>query len=188
MAKKGKKKKHHQWPVSTPHKSRAGSAAREDSPAAEGLAASILQSGPQNAVDILSRIMRECYVLRQEPEFRNLYFDFNQAAEVSARVMAKYDEPMKKMAEASPDERQQFYDQVRIEIIGELATPAFRQDVLERLGRCSARLMKGKNRQRLEIALFLQPLLEMKAIPWGLCGLITTMYHATMDEARRRHR
>ncbi len=61
---------------------------------------------------------------------------------------------------------------MRIEIVAELATPAFRNVVDQRLQTLMDRLMTGKDTKKLEMVMMLIPALRMKSIPWGLCGLI----------------
>jgi len=131
--------------------------------------------------------MRGCYILREEPEFRDLYFDPDKTVEVTVRVMQKHEERAAEVAQASRDEQQMFYDDVRIEIIDQLATPQFRRDFLRRLGECQERL-KGTNKvKKLEMALFLDPILRQKEVPWGLCGLVTTIYEETKEKALREY-
>lgn len=132
--------------------------------------------------------MRDSYKLREEPEFRDLYFDVDRAAEVSVKVMKKYEKRTAEMVKASLDERQMLYDDMRIEIIDELATPEFRRDFLRRLDRCADRLKSTREVEKMEMALFLPPILQLlKEIPWGLCGLVTTIYEETTEKAFREY-
>lgn len=141
--------------------------------------------GNEQLYDYLVHILRDSHTLRQEPEFRDLYFDLEQTAEVNARVMAKHEKKLREMANKSKDERQEYYDEVRIEAIEELATPEFRQEVLHRLQNLSKRLASGRDAQKKEIALMLQPVLQMQQIPWGICGLITSIYEASTERVQK---
>jgi hypothetical protein len=183
MSKKSKQRKHlkPRRPRTTPW-TPLGS---QVSPAAQALGEKIARSGPNYVKDNFIRLMQGCYILRDEPEFRDLYFDVEKAAEASMRIGEKFEERFHQVAKASRDEQAQVYDAMRIEIIDELATPQFRQDVLRRVHLCTERLKSTDDTEKLEMALFLGAILEAKEIPWGLCGLITSIYEATAKEAQR---
>ena len=127
--------------------------------------------------------MRQCYVLRKEPELRDLAFDVEETVEVSLRVREKYENQILQLRHANKSEQIQMRDEVRAEIIDELATPDFRKGVLRRLERAIDRLMKTPAADKLELALVLKILLENKQVPWGLCGIMTDLYCATIDRA-----
>ncbi len=132
------------------------------------------------------RIMQGSHILRNEPELGDLHFDLDKTDAVRSRVMQKYEKKLPVVLEKSEDERHEFYDEVRIEIIEELATPAFRQDALKRLEQLAERLASGKEADRFEMALVLQLMLRQKEIPWGLCGLITAIYKDSAERADRQ--
>ena len=181
MAKKKKRKRRKRG------KAQAGGERRKVSASARALATRIARAGPDYIKENFVRIMRDSYKLREEPEFRDLYFDVDRAAEVSVKVMKKYEKRAAEMEKAGPDERQMFYDDMRIEIIDELATPEFRRDFLRRLDRCADRLKSTREVEKMEMALFLPPILQLKEIPWGLCGLVTTIYEETKEKAFREY-
>jgi hypothetical protein len=76
---------------------------------------------------------------------------------------------------------------MRIEVIADLATPAFRKEVDERLQALLDRLLMTNDHEKLEIVMLLKPLLGMKSIPWGLCGLILAIYNRTMQRAMQEY-
>ena len=76
---------------------------------------------------------------------------------------------------------------MRIEVVAELATPAFRKDVDERLQALLDRLMTTEDLTKLEMVMLLKSLLGMKSIPWGLCGLILAVYNRTMQCAMQEY-
>ncbi len=160
--------------------------AQADAPAQRAVQERIRRGGKQYLEDNLIHVLRDSYQLHRESEFRDLYFDLRQTDTVSSRVMRKYEQQLQDVLKKSKDERQQFYDEVRIEIIEELAKPAFRKDVLDRLERLAQRLAGGKDVNKYEIAMLLQPLLQEKEIPWGLCGLVTSIYEASREKAERQ--
>jgi hypothetical protein len=76
---------------------------------------------------------------------------------------------------------------MRIEIVAELATLAFRKEVEQRLQTLMDRLMTGKDTKKLEMVMMLVPTLKMKSIPWGVCGLILEIYNRTMRQAMQEY-
>jgi hypothetical protein len=155
------------------------------SPAVDALVKNIMRSGPHYIEENFVRIMQQCYILREEPEFRDLAFDVEDTVEVSLRVQKKYENELLQVMQASEDEQFQLHDEIRAEIIDELATPDFRRDVLRRLDRTLDRLKKFPAADKLELALVLSTLLETKQVPWGLCGLMTAIYSATIERAEQ---
>lgn len=73
-----------------------------------------------------------------------------------------------------------------VQIIDELATPAFRKDVEKRLQSLLDRLMKTQDLDKFELVTLLQPLLSNKRMPWGICGLIIEIYNRTIQQTMRR--
>ena len=105
-----------------------------------------------------------------------------KAADVSQRWTKKYE---KRLAEAKikgSDEYHEVYDEMRIEVVAELATPAFHKEVDERLQILLDRLMSSDDLEKLETVLLLKPLLGMKSVPWGICGLILAIYNRTLQQ------
>jgi len=83
----------------------------------------------------LIHIMTDSVKLAEEPEFIVLNLDGEKAVETSQRWLKKYENawpPPKKGA----DEFHQVSDEMRIEIVAALATPAFRKDVDKRCKGC----------------------------------------------------
>jgi len=76
---------------------------------------------------------------------------------------------------------------MRIEIVEELAAASFRKEVARRLQALMDRLMKGKDIKSWKMVMMLIPALEMKGIPWGLCGLILEIYNRTMQRFIREN-
>ncbi len=128
------------------------------------------------------RIMIGSARLADEPEFADLFLNRDQAVKVTERWYTKYEKRLKEAERKGKDEYQQVFDDMRIEIIDELATPAFRNDVKKRLQAMNDRLMVTSDDKKIEMVMILQPLLDMKDIPWGLCGLIITIYSRTMEK------
>jgi hypothetical protein len=156
------------------------------SPAQQALNERILRGGAHYLQDNFIRIMQGSHRLRNEPEFRDLFFDLERTDAIRSRVMEKHEKQLPQVLKKSKDEQQVFYDEVRIEIIDELAAPGFRDEVLRRLGNLTQRLASGKEVDKFEMALILQSVLEQKEIPWGLCGLITAIYEASAAQAEKQ--
>jgi hypothetical protein len=97
--------------------------------------------------------------------------------------LKKYKKRLAAAEKKSPDAYHEVYNKMRIEVVAELATPAFRKDVDERLQALLDRLMATEDLEKLEMVLLLKPLLGVKSVPWGLCGLIVGIYNRTMQKA-----
>jgi len=135
----------------------------------------------------LIRIMIDSAKLAEDVEFRDLYLDGEKAAQVTERWLKKYDKRLDAAKKKSPDEYHKVADEMRIEIVAELATPAFRKAVDQRLQTLMDRLMAGRDTKKLETVMMLTPALRMKSIPWGLCGLILEIYNRTMQQALQEY-
>ena len=135
----------------------------------------------------LIRIMIDSAKLAEEAEFKDLYLDGEKAAQVTERWLKKYDKRLEAAEKKGPDEYHQVADEMRIEIVAELAKPAFRKEVDQRLQTLMDRLMTGRDTKKLEMVMMLIPALRMKSIPWGLCGLILEIYNRTMQRAMREY-
>jgi hypothetical protein len=135
----------------------------------------------------LIRIMIDSAKLVEEIEFKDLYLDSEKAAQVTERWLKKYSKRLDSAQKKSPDEYREIADEMRIEIIAELATPAFRKAVDQRLQTLMDRLMTGRDTKKLEMVMMLTPALRMKSIPWGLCGLILGIYNRTMQQAMQEY-
>lgn len=125
--------------------------------------------------------------LAEEIEFRDLYLDGEKAAQVTERWLKKYDKRLEAARKKGPDKYHKAADEMKIDVIAELAAPAFRKEVDQRLQTLMDRLMTGRDTTKLETVMMLTPALRMKSIPWGLCGLILEIYNRTMQRAMQEH-
>jgi len=150
------------------------------SPAAQAIAQRMAK---QNLI----RIMIDSAKLAEEIEFKDLYLDGDKAVQVTERWLKKYDKRLEAAKKKSPDEYHEVADEMRIEIIAELATPAFRKAVDQRIQTLMDRLTTGRDTKKLEIVMMLTPALRMKSIPWGLCGLILEIYNRTMQQTMQEY-
>lgn len=142
----------------------------------------IASGGAEYLMQNLIRIMTDSVKLAEEPEFIDLNLDGEKAAGVSQRWMKKYEKRIADAKKKGSDEFHEVFDEMRIEVINEMATPAFRKDVDKRLQAMLDRLMTSDDLDRLEMVLLLKPLLGMKSVPWGLCGLILAIFDRTMQQ------
>jgi hypothetical protein len=153
------------------------------SPTAQIVANRIASGGPEYLMDNLIHIMTGSAKLAQEPDFIDVSLNGNKAAEVTQHWLQKYEKRLAAAEKKDPDEYQQVFDEMRIKIIDELATPAFRKDIDQRLQTTLDRLMIKGDPDTLEMVLMLKLMLGLKEIPWGLCGLILEIYNRTMSQA-----
>lgn len=154
---------------------------REFYPAAQVIAQRMANGGEEYLKQNLIRVMTDSVRLANEPEFRDLYMDGGKAVQITERWLKKYDKRLDTAKKKGSGEYQEEAEEMRIEIVAELATPSFRKEVDQRLQALMDRLMKGKDTRKLEMVMMLIPALEMKGIPWGLCGLILEIYRRTMQ-------
>ncbi|MGB7876310.1 MAG: hypothetical protein WBL25_18140 [Anaerolineales bacterium] len=156
---------------------------REYSPAAQAIAQRMSIGGVDYLKQNLIRIMIDSAKLAEEIEFRDLYLDGEKAAQVTERWLKKYDKRLEAAGKKSSDKYHEVADEMKVEIIAELATPAFRKEVDQRLQTLMDRLMTDTDTRKLEIVMMLTSALRMKSIPWGVCGLILAIYNRTMQRA-----
>lgn len=182
MPRKRHKKSQIKTPAPVPQ-SRAG----KTSPAAQVIAQRIVSGGVDYMKQNLIRVMTDSVQLAEEPEFIDLYLDDEKTAEVTERWLKKYEKRLAAAEKKSPDEYHEVFDEMRIEVIAKLANPIFRKDVDKRLQSLLDRVMTTNNVQKLEMVMLLKPLLGMKSVPWGLCGLILAIYNRTMQQAMQQY-
>jgi len=115
----------------------------EYSPAAQTIARRMVNGGLNYLKQNLIRVMIDSAKLTEEIEFKDLYLDGDKAVQVTERWLKKYDKRLEAAKKKSPDEYHEVADEMRIEIIAELATPAFRKAVDQRLQTLKDRLMTG---------------------------------------------
>ena len=160
---------------------------REYSPAAKAIAQRMSIGGIDYLKQNLTRIMIDSANLAEEIEFRDLYLDDEKATQVTECWLKKYDKPLEVARKKSSDKYHEVADEMKVEIIAELATPAFRKAIDQRLQTLMDRLMTGRDITKLEIVMMLTPALQMKSIPWGVCGLILAVYNRTMQRAMQEY-
>jgi hypothetical protein len=160
---------------------------REYSPAAQAIAQRMAIGGVDYLKQNLIRIMIDSAKLAEEIEFRDLYLDSKKAAQVTERWLKKYDKRLEAARKKGPDKYHEAADEMKIDVIAELATPAFRKEVDQRLQTLMDRLMTGTDTTKLETVMMLTPALRMKSIPWGVCGLILAIYNRTMQRAMQEY-
>lgn len=157
------------------------SGAAKSSPAVLAVTQRIASGGVEYLQQNLIRVMTDSAQLALEPEFIDLYLDDDKTVQVTGRWLKKYEKRLTAAQKRSPDEVHQVFDEMRIDVIEELATPAFRKDVDRRLQVILGRLVTSNDLEKLELVLILKPLLGMKTIPWGICGLILEIHQRTMQ-------
>jgi hypothetical protein len=153
------------------------------SPPTQMAANLIANQDPNFLYDKFFHTLLDSAELASEPEFLDLTWDWMLAAQVTERWLKKYEIRLAAAGKENSDEYQQVFDEMRIEVIDELATRIFRKQVNERLQRLIDRLSVKDDLKKLDIALMLKPTLAIKEIPWGLCGLILEIYNRSMDQA-----
>lgn len=158
------------------------------SPAAQAIAQRMAKGDLDYLKQNLVRIMIDSAKLAEEIEFKDLYLDGEKAVQVTERWLKKYDKRLEAAKKRSPDEYDEVADEMRIEIIAELATPAFRKAVDQRLQTLMDRLMTGRDTKKLETVMMLTPALRMKSIPWGLYRLILEIYNRTMQQTMQEYK
>jgi hypothetical protein len=151
--------------------------AREYSPAAKVIAQRMSIGGIDYLKQNLIRIMIDSAKLAEEIEFKDLHLDSEKAAQVTEHWLKKYDKRLGAAEKKGSDEYHEVADEMKVEIIAELATPTFRKEVDQRLHTLMDRLMTGTDITKLEMIMMLTPALRMKSIPWGGCSLILAIYH-----------
>jgi hypothetical protein len=156
------------------------------SPAPQAFFKRMASEGVDSFEDIFILILNESAQLAGEPEFKDLFMVDEITVEVTERWMRKYEKRLAAAEKKDPDKHHEVLDDMRIQVIDELATPAFRKDVEKRLQSLLDRLMKAQDLDKFELVTLLQPLLSNKRMPWGICGLIIEIYNRTIQRAMRR--
>jgi hypothetical protein len=151
-------------------------------PASQAVVNRVIRGGTDYLMKNLIRIMTDSVELVEEPEMIDLHLDGQEAAEITQRWMKKYDKRLSAARIKGQDDFQEVFDEMRIKIIAGLATPPFRKDVDRRLQAMLDRLSASEDLVKLEMVLLLKPLLGMKNVPWGLCGLIIAIYNRAMQQ------
>jgi hypothetical protein len=162
--------------------------ALKTSPATQVVLNRIVSGGAEYLMQNAIRIMTDSEKLAEEPEFVDFNLDGVKAANVSQRWLKKYEKRLAEAKMKSSDEYHEVYDEMRIEVIAELATPSFHKEVDERLQKILDRLMASDDLEKLEMVLLLKPLLGLKSVPWGICGLILAIYNRSLHQAFQEYK
>jgi hypothetical protein len=157
--------------------------ARNLSPAAQIVADRIAIGGEDYLMQNFIRIMIDSAQLAELPEFTNFYLDSEKTTRVTELWLKKYKKRLAAAETKGQDAYEEVFDEMRIEVVAELATPTFRKEVDGRLQTLLDRLMLTNDLEKLEMVMLLKPLLSINSIPWGLCGLILAIYNRTMQRA-----
>jgi hypothetical protein len=179
------RKRHKIHPINTPS-STPHNFAGQTSPAPQSFLKRMVSEGVDSFEDNFILIMNESAQLAEEPEFKDLYIVDAKTTEVTERWIRKYEKRLAAAEKKDPDKHHEILDDMRIQIIDELATPAFRNDVEERLQALLDRLMMNQDLDKFELVTLLQPLLNNKCMPWGICGLIIEIYNRTIQRVMRQ--
>jgi hypothetical protein len=160
--------------------------------AVNDVAEKLLAAGPDYVEENFVRLMQDSATLRQEPEFADLSFDPRQTLEAAARHFPRFKRRLLRAANRDGENVPIIYDDFRIAVLDDLATPEFERELKRRLARCTTRLNRGRDVDKTEIALFLSMFLEdetrqmlggKKRVSLGLYGLVTTIYEESFDRA-----
>lgn len=161
--------------------------AHNTSPAAQIVLNQIAIGGEDYLKQNFIQIMIDSARLADEPEFNDLYLDGEKTTRVTERWLKKYEKRLTAAEKKGSDAYQDVFDEMRIEVIADLATSAYRKEVDARLQVLLDRLMTTNDLTKLEMVMLLKLLLGMKSIPWGLCGLILAIYNRTMQRAMQEY-
>ncbi|RPJ42752.1 MAG: hypothetical protein EHM21_12380, partial [Chloroflexi bacterium] len=145
-----------------PPKEQAQQAPVKPSPAAQALIDQISLGGRKYLMDNLERVLIDSAELAEEPEFAEITLNSEKIVEVTNRWLERFEKRLKDAEKEGPDEHAQVFDDMRIEIIDELATPGFRNLVKNRLQDFRDRCLAENKLEGLEIALILLPALSIK--------------------------
>jgi len=157
----------------------------EVSSQALALGAQLSRLTPDQWKERLARNLLGAIALRDEPEFADFHFDEETVIKAMVHHIERYGARLNALvAEGKLDAARELYDDMRIDVIAELVTPEVRRDLQERAGRCLARLKRGQDANKIEMALYVGTLLSGgdETVPLGLCGLFTAIYE---DSSRR---
>jgi SOS response regulatory protein OraA/RecX len=97
---------------------------REYSPAAQVIAQRMANGGVDYLKQNLVRIMIDSAKLAEEIEFKDLCLDGETAAQVTERWLKKYDKRLEAAKKKGSDEYNKVADEMRIEVVADMATPA----------------------------------------------------------------
>ncbi len=152
------------------------------------MAQRLLEGGPEYFQDNFIRLMQDSARLHQEPEFSDLYFDFEQTLVIATKHFPRFSKRLKKAVKAADhDIFATTYDDYRIAVIAELTTSKFEQQLRLGLERCIKRLKHSREVELFESAAFISVLLDPEELteefPLGIYGLVTMIYEASFDQA-----
>ena len=147
-------------------------------------------AGPSYIQDNFERIMLDCHILRQEPEFEALYFEPRQTLEAAGRYYSRFRRRLMRVLQREGEDAVSLvYDEYRIAALKELGTPEFRRRLQHGLRQCVGRLGDSDEVEKFEMALVLAAMLSdgmdwgKAEPPLGLYSLVTTIYEDSVNRA-----
>lgn len=146
--------------------------------------------GPNYFEKNLGRCLKNSYVLREEPEFADFYFDSERTLEAAVRHFPRFKKQINKEAELDRGNTQLVYDDYRLAVIDDLDTPQLREEFRRRLEQCKSRFLNTRDLDNLEMTFIISTWVsigmrrknEAKS-PLGLCGLVMSTYEESFDRA-----
>ncbi len=171
-----------------PRKKRSAKRRQDSTPPTLTMLQRLTQGGPEYMEENFIRLMRDSGQLQEEPEFTDLYFDLEQTLAVSNKQFARFRKLFQKAIKRDDEDTViTTYDDYRIAVINELATPKFKQQLKHNLDRCQKRLNPNNQSELLECAAFVSVLMDSEKLqenfPLGIYGLVTVIYGASFDRA-----
>ncbi len=158
------------------------------SPQAMALGQQFVGQTPDQFMARLERGLMGSWVLRQEQEFSDFYFDPDSLLNSLVRHQERYEARFAALGEINDKNRDiahQLYDEFRIDVIADLVTLEVRSDLQKRAERCRARLQRGQDTDRLEMILYVSTLLSQAKplLPLGVCALFTVIFEESKEQA-----
>jgi len=156
-----KKKKHRRGPRKTVHPTSGPRSRRAAEVSAQALALGQQFIGltPDQFIPRLERGLLGAVALRHEQEFEDFHFDTDHVLEATARHLERYQARFEAIREDDVEAARELYDEMRIDIIADLVTPTVRQDLQKLADQCLDRLKRGRDADKLEMALYVNGLL-----------------------------
>jgi len=143
----------------------------------------IMAGAPEEFMGMFMEFLVESYILADEPEFIDLYFDEEQAYASAEITHKKYKNKLQKAEKKGGEELEFLRDDMRVEAIDRLLSDPVRKDILNRLNRLVERLDISKSdvdSEKFVMAIAVKTAFDTSKLPWGMINLVTEIFQRSL--------
>jgi hypothetical protein len=128
------------------------------------------------------QVLTDSASLADEPEFTDFPLDHKKVFKTFERWLIKYKNRLEAAQKKGFTQFEELFDEMRLKVVDELATPVFYKEVDNRLETMLERVKSDNDLKKIEMILMIKTILQKKQFPVGLCGLIMEIVNRKLNQ------